>query len=47
MTDILAPLGKDIIMDAEIGHIDPMLPIVMGAEARVCADTANLNITYF
>lgn len=46
VTDILKPLGKDIIMDAEIGHIDPMLPIVMGAEAKVCADTENLNIEY-
>lgn len=46
VTDILAPLGKDIIMDAEIGHIDPMLPVVMGAEARVCADPKNLNVTY-
>ncbi len=46
VTDILAPLGKDIIMDAEIGHIDPMLPLVMGAETKVSADTASLNITY-
>ena len=46
VTDILSDLGKDIIMDAEIGHIDPMLPIVMGAEAKVCADTENINITY-
>lgn len=46
VTDILKNFGKDIIMDAEIGHIDPMLPVVMGAEARVCADPKNLNVTY-
>ena len=46
VTDILAPLGKDIIMDAEIGHVDPMLPVVMGAEAEVSADSVDLNIRY-
>ena len=46
-TDILGLLGKDIIMDAEIGHIDPMLPVVMGASARVGANTENIHIEYF
>ena len=46
-TDILGLLGKDIIMDAEIGHIDPMLPVVMGASARVSANTENIHIEYF
>ena len=46
VTGVLECLGKDIIMDAEIGHIDPMLPVVMGAQARVTACGNNLNVTY-
>ena len=33
-------------MDVEIGHIDPMLPVVMGADANVTVVSNTLNITY-
>jgi len=46
VTDLLQEFGVPIILDADIGHIDPMLPIIMGAEAKVSADTDNLVIEY-
>ncbi|MCR5402490.1 MAG: LD-carboxypeptidase [Butyrivibrio sp.] len=46
VTDILSPLCAPIIMDAEIGHIDPMLPLIIGAEATVTVKADDLNITY-
>jgi muramoyltetrapeptide carboxypeptidase LdcA involved in peptidoglycan recycling len=46
VTDMLEGLGVPIIMDAEIGHMDPMLPIVIGARAKVRAKGNELNIKY-
>ncbi len=46
VTDMLEGLGAPIIMDADIGHIDPMLPIIMGADARVLAIRNSLKIDY-
>ncbi|RKM57279.1 LD-carboxypeptidase [Butyrivibrio sp. X503] len=46
VTDILAPIGAPIIMDADIGHVNPMLPIIMGADADVTAIGNDLNIRY-
>ncbi len=46
VTDVLKGLGVPVIMDAEIGHIDPMLPIVMGARARITVSGNDLNISY-
>ena len=46
VTDLLQEFGVPIIFDADIGHIDPMLPIVMGAKAKVSADSDNLVIEY-
>ena len=46
VTDLLQEFGVPIIFDADIGHIDPMLPIVMGAKTKVSADSDNLVIEY-
>ena len=46
VTDILAPIGAPIIMDADIGHVNPMLPVIMGADALVTAVGNDLNIKY-
>ena len=46
VTGALDVLGKPIVMDAEISHIDPLLPTIMGAEARVTVKGNDLNITY-
>lgn len=46
VTDILEGFGVPIIMDADIGHISPMLPVIMGAEAIVSAKGNDLRIKY-
>ena len=46
VTDVVCDLKVPVVMDAEIGHIDPMLPVVMGAEAKVTVSRDKLNISY-
>ena len=46
VTGALKGMDAPIIMDAEIGHIDPMLPVIMGANAKVAAKGNDLNISY-
>ena len=46
VTDVLSCIGAPIIMDAEIGHVDPMLPVIMGADAKVTVKGNDLNIKY-
>ncbi|MBO6240835.1 MAG: LD-carboxypeptidase [Butyrivibrio sp.] len=46
VTDMLECFGAPIIMDADIGHISPMLPVVMGAEATVSAMGNDLSLIY-
>lgn len=46
VTDVVGELGVPIIMDADIGHIDPMLPVVMGARAKVTAKGNDLKLVY-
>ena len=46
VTDVLECFKVPIIMDADIGHIDPMLPVIMGAEAEVKVRGNDLRIEY-
>jgi muramoyltetrapeptide carboxypeptidase LdcA involved in peptidoglycan recycling len=46
VTEILKDFNVPIIMDADIGHIDPMLPVVMGADAKVSTKNNNIFIDY-
>ncbi len=46
VTDVLKELGKPVIMDADIGHIEPMMPVVMGAYAEVFAKDNLLRVNY-
>ena len=46
VTGVLSEFDVPIVLDAEIGHIDPMLPVVMGAEAEVRILGNDLNLTY-
>lgn len=46
VTGALADIGAPIVMDVEIGHVDPMMPVVMGAEAVITVKGNELNITY-
>ncbi len=46
VTDVIESLGVPVIMDAGIGHIDPMLPVVMGARAKITADKKTSSLVY-
>ena len=46
VTGILESLRAPIIMDAEIGHMDPMLPVIMGAGAKVRIIGNDLKLRY-
>lgn len=44
--DILFPLGLPILMDVDLGHIPPSMPIKVGAKAKVTFELGNLLIDY-
>ncbi len=46
VTDILSELNAPIIMDVDIGHIDPIMPIVMGVQSEVFVNENNIKIKY-
>ncbi len=46
VTGVIGDLSVPVVMDAEIGHIDPMLPIILGAGANVSACGNSLLIKY-
>ena len=46
VTDILGDLGAPIIMDLDIGHIPPMMPMVSGSLAEVKASGNKINMKY-
>ena len=46
VTDVLEMFKVPIIMDADIGHIDPMLPVIMGADAEITVKGNDLRIEY-
>ena len=46
VTDIIGEMNLPVIMDADVGHIAPTLPLLMGAEAEVKADCKNWKISY-
>ena len=46
VTDVLAPLGVPIVMDCDIGHVPPMMPLVIGSPARaeICGDKITVQM---
>lgn len=44
VTDIIGNLGVPVIMDADIGHIDPAMPLVIGANARISAECNDISV---
>lgn len=46
VTDILSKLNKPILMDVDLGHISPSLPMLTGAEATVRLKEGNIIIDY-
>lgn len=45
VADALAALGVPVVLDLEIGHVPPHLPLVNGATARVVVDGGTREIT--
>ena len=46
VTDIIGELNVPVIMDLDIGHLPPMMPIVCGSLAEIEAEGNNINIKY-
>ncbi len=46
VTDILAYHGVPVIMDADVGHISPAVPLVIGAQTRVSARGDGLEFRW-
>lgn len=45
VTDILAPYQVPIIMDIDIGHLPPMMPLVSGSKAKVTVKDNDIAIS--
>jgi muramoyltetrapeptide carboxypeptidase len=45
VADALGPLGLPVVLDVECGHVQPFLPLVPGAQARVVVDDDRREIT--
>ena len=46
VTDILGELGKPMLLDIDLGHVPPALPIITGAKAKVSYKNENIFIHY-
>ncbi len=46
VTDMLSSLQKPILMDADLGHIPPSMPILTGAKAKASYLNGNIVIDY-
>jgi muramoyltetrapeptide carboxypeptidase LdcA involved in peptidoglycan recycling len=46
VTDLLAEYGVPLIMDLDIGHLSPMMPLVCGAVAKVHAKDNTFELEY-
>jgi muramoyltetrapeptide carboxypeptidase LdcA involved in peptidoglycan recycling len=46
VTDILAPLQVPVIMDADIGHISPAMPLVLGTMAQAHIRGNEITVRY-
>ncbi|MCR5348167.1 MAG: LD-carboxypeptidase [Bacilli bacterium] len=44
--DILGPLGVPLLIDVDLGHLPPSMPIKTGAHARVGFEKGNLIVDY-
>jgi len=44
--DVLAPLGVPVLLDADLGHLPPQVPIVSGAKAKAEATAESWTIEY-
>lgn len=44
--DVIAKYNVPIIMDANIGHLPPMMPIISGAYSKIVSDNNDITINY-
>ena len=44
VTDVIAELGVPVIMVADIGHVSPMMPLIIGSHAKVTACDNDLTV---
>ena len=44
VTDVLSDLGLPIIMDADVGHVAPVMPLVIGSKSLVSAQGDDITI---
>ena len=46
VTGILGKYNVPIIMDADVGHLPPAMPIISGAMVDVTVEGGNLSLSY-
>ena len=46
VTGILGKYNVPIVMDADVGHLPPAMPIISGALGTVCVENSNITIQY-
>lgn len=46
ITNLLGDLNVPIVMDADVGHISPTIPLVMGADTKVQVKKGNIFFTF-
>lgn len=46
VTDILSKYNVPIIMDADVGHIAPAMPLIMGSTAEACVANGNIEVRF-
>ena len=46
LSSLLREFNVPIIMDLDIGHMSPMMPVVCGSMADVSFDGSNFTISY-
>ncbi|MBQ5425706.1 MAG: LD-carboxypeptidase, partial [Pseudobutyrivibrio sp.] len=46
VTGILGKYNVPIVMDADVGHLPPAMPIISGAKADVSCDGSNVTLLY-
>ncbi len=46
VTDTLSDINVPVVMDADIGHLPPMMPVICGSTAEIRADRSSVKINY-
>ena len=44
VTDILSEIGVPVVMDADIGHVAPMMPLIIGSNAHVTVEENDITV---